>query len=312
MIGVEDLRVWHPVAGKRFVRAVDGVSFSVARSEIVALVGESGSGKSTIGRAILRLVRPTSGRVLFDGTDITTLSRSQLRPMRRRLQMIFQHPAPALNPRIRLGRSIAEPLDAAKVPRAEGRARVAAILERVGLAAATAQQFPHELSGGQLQRVAIARALVVDPDFVVADEPLSSLDLSVQAQIVALLKELQREMHASMVFITHDLAIAEFLSDRIIVMYLGKVMEIAPARRFTRGARHPYSRALLDAVPRLDPLLERERAGTTLRGEIPSALDPPLGCRFHTRCPLAEERCRIEEPPLRRVADEHVVACWLV
>jgi oligopeptide/dipeptide ABC transporter ATP-binding protein len=312
LIRVEDLRVWLPVGRKRFVRAVDGVSFSVARSEIVALVGESGSGKSTTGRAMLRLVRPTSGHVYFDASDITAFSQARLRPLRRRLQMIFQHPAPALNPRIRVGRSIAEPLDALGVARSEANALVDAMLERVGLPTSAAQQFPHELSGGQLQRVAIARALVVRPDFVVADEPLSSLDLSVQAQVVALLKELQREMHVSLLFITHDLAIAEYLSDRVVVMYLGKVMEIAPARRFTSAARHPYSRALLDAVPRLDPLVERERAGVALSGEIPSALEPPLGCRFHTRCPLAEERCRIEEPPLRRIADEHVAACWLV
>lgn len=308
----EGLRVWLPVSGKRFVRAVDGITFAIDRGEIVGLVGESGSGKSTLGRAFVRLLRPTSGRVFFDGLDVSALSQSRLRPLRRRLQMIFQHPAPALNPRIRVGRSIAEPLDAAHVPQRDARDRVHAMLERVGLPASAALQFPHELSGGQLQRVAIARALVARPDFVVADEPLSSLDLSVQAQVVVLLKELQAELHVGLLFITHDLAIAEYLSDRIVVMYLGKVMEIAPGPQFSRNARHPYSRALLDAVPRLDPQAERERNSAGLSGEVPSALDPPKGCRFHTRCALVQDRCLIEEPPLRKISVTHEAACWFV
>jgi oligopeptide/dipeptide ABC transporter ATP-binding protein len=310
LIRIEDLFVRHRTHGNAYVRAVDGVSFEIGRAEIVALVGESGSGKSTTGRAILRLVRPAAGSIFFDGVDIAGVHEKAMRPYRRRMQMVFQHPGPALNPRRRVGQSIGEAL--AGVPAAERRERIRAMLERVGLSAATGERFPHELSGGQLQRIAIARALVGRPDFVVADEPLSSLDLSVQAQVVALLEELQRETRVSLLFITHDLAIAEYLADRIVVMYLGRVMEIAPAKGFTVRARHPYARALLDAVPRLDPVVERARSVAVLSGEIPSSVHPPGGCRFHTRCPLAQERCRLEEPPLRRIDHEHDAACWLV
>lgn len=310
LIRVENLHVRHRTQGSAYVQAVAGVTFGIARAEIVALVGESGSGKSTTGRAILRLVRPWAGAIFFDGTDIAAVSERAMRQYRSRMQMIFQHPGPALNPRRRVGLSIAEPL--AGVSAAERAQRVRAILERVGLAASTSGRYPHELSGGQLQRVAIARALVSGPDFVVADEPLSSLDLSVQAQVVELLEELQRETRISLLFITHDLAIAEYLADRIVVMYLGRVMEIAPALGFSARARHPYARALLDAVPRLDPLTERTRAVPALRGEIPSALHPPSGCRFHTRCPLVQDKCRLEEPQLRSIDREHDAACWFV
>jgi oligopeptide/dipeptide ABC transporter ATP-binding protein len=312
MVEARDLRVWIPLSGKTVVRAVDGVTLNIAHKQIVGLVGESGSGKSTTGRALLRLVRPTSGTILFETADITFASRGRLRALRPRMQMIFQHPGPALNPRVRVGVSIAEPLDAAGVSRAEARTRADEMLERVGLPAATAQRYPHELSGGQLQRVAIARALIGRPQFVVADEPLSSLDLSMQAQIVALLEDMQREMGLSLLFITHDLAIAEYLSDHIVVMYLGKVMESAPGRGFAQSASHPYTKALLDSVPRLDPIVERARPAPLLPGDAPSAIHPPSGCRFHTRCPLAEERCRVQEPPLRRIADDHEAACWLI
>ncbi len=312
MVEARELRVHIPLSGSTVVRAVDGVTLRIGHRQIVGLVGESGSGKSTTGRALLRLVRPTSGTILFEAADITFASRGKLRTIRPRMQMIFQHPGPALNPRVRVGGSIAEPLDAVGVPRADALARAGEMLERVGLPAATALRYPHELSGGQLQRVAIARALVGRPQFVVADEPLSSLDLSMQAQIVALLEDIQSEMGLSLLFITHDLAIAEYLSDHIVVMYLGKVMESAPGRGFAANARHPYTKALLDSVPRLDPVLERARPAPLLPGDAPSAIDPPSGCRFHTRCPLAEERCRVQEPPLRSIADDHEAACWLI
>lgn len=315
LIAVEALRVEFRVRGfgrRRNVRAVDGVSLSIGRGEIVALVGESGCGKSTTGRAFLRLCRPTEGRIIFENQDITTLPQRELRPLRRRLQMIFQHPGPALNPRVLIWRSIAEPLEAADVPRAQWRPRTDRMLEKVGLPVSFGDRYPHELSGGQLQRIAIGRALIGQPDFIVADEPLSSLDLSVQAQVMVLLKELQAEFQVSLLFITHDLAAAEYLSNRVAVMYLGKLVESAPARQFSRQARHPYSRALLNAIPRMDPLVERSRNIVALAGEVPSPINPPAGCRFHTRCPLAEPQCRQEEPPLKRIDDGHEIACWLV
>jgi peptide/nickel transport system ATP-binding protein len=315
LMETRDLRVHLPVGkfGKRgLVRAVDGVSLTIGRGEIVALVGESGCGKSTTGRALLRLVRPTSGTILFDGIDITFLEPGRLRPLRQRLQMIFQHPGPALNSRLTIARSIGEPLELGDMDKTSIRDAVDAMLDRVGLPRAYGEKYPHELSGGQLQRVAIARALVGRPDFVLADEPLSALDLSVQAQVVALLKALQSELGVSLLFITHDLAVAEYLSDRVSVMYLGKIVESAPARRFSHKAKHPYSKALLESVPRLDPALERARMVNVLSGEVPSAMAPPPGCRFQTRCPMAVERCRSEEPPLKSVEEGHEVACWLV
>ena len=294
------------------IRAVDCFSMRIARGEIVALVGESGCGKSTTGRALARLVRPSNGAILFSGIDISHLPERRLRVHRSKIQMVFQHPGPALNPRVLIWRSIAEPLEAIGVKSEDCRLRVDAILQKVGLPAQAGQRYSHELSGGQLQRVAIARALVGRPDFVVADEPLSSLDLSVQAQIMVLLKELQEEFGTSLLFITHDLAAAEYLSNRIAVMYLSKLVECAPAQEFSRRALHPYSKALLDSIPLMDPGLERNRHVEPLPGEVPSPLNPPTGCRFHTRCPLADERCRREEPMMRKVSDEHEIACWRV
>lgn len=315
LVAADALRVEFVVRGgarRRSIHAVDGVSFTIGRGEILALVGESGCGKSTTGRALLRLCRPSGGTVTFDGIDITRMSHRRLRPMRRRLQMIFQHPGLALNPRALIAKSIAEPLEAAGVGAGELRRLVDQMLEKVGLPMSFGRRYPHELSGGQLQRVAIARALVARPDFVVADEPLASLDLSVQAQVMVQLKELQAEFGVSLLFITHDLAAAEYLSNRVAVMYLGKLVECAPAHKFSSNAKHPYSQGLINAIPRMDPVIERSRPAATLRGEVPSPLNPPTGCRFHTRCPLAMERCSVEEPPLKRTADGHDVACWAV
>jgi oligopeptide/dipeptide ABC transporter ATP-binding protein len=315
LISARDLTVEFSIrnrGGRQRFRAVNGVSLDVARGEILALVGESGCGKSTLGRALLRVYKPAGGSITFDGTEIARASTRQLRPLRRRLQMIFQHPAAALNPRVVIWRSIAEPLDAQGEDRKRSRAAALAMLERVGLPAAFGARYPHELSGGQLQRVAIARALVGKPDFIVADEPLSSLDLSVQAQVMMLLKELQAEFGVALLFITHDLAAAEYLSDRVAVMYLGKLVEVAPAARFSRNARHPYSKGLINSIPRMDPVAERARKVELLVGEVPSPVNPPTGCQFHTRCPVAIARCKSEEPNVRTIADGHSVACWLV
>ncbi|MFM9970156.1 MAG: ABC transporter ATP-binding protein [Burkholderiales bacterium] len=315
LVEAADLKVEFTVGSvgqRKRVRALDGVSFAVRRAEIVALVGESGCGKSTTGRVLLRLCRPISGSIKFDGVDITAFSQRAMRPLRPRMQMVFQHPGQALNPRVRIGNSVAEPLEAVGVPPAERRERVAALLARVGLSGSYAANYPHELSGGQLQRIAIARALVGRPDFVVSDEPLSSLDLSVQAQVMILLRELQAEFGVSLLFITHDLAVAEYLANRVAVMYMGKMVEMAPARRFSTQAKHPYAQALIASIPRMDPALERGRSTDAMRGEVPSMLSPPAGCRFHTRCPRAVERCRHEEPPLEKIDHDHQVACWLV
>ena len=296
---------------KRF-RAVNRVDIDIGHGEIVALVGESGCGKSTLGRTLLRLYKPIEGSVRFDGNDITHLSERKMRALRPHLQMIFQHPAAALNPRLPIWKSVAEPLSTARVPTSQLRARVEEALERVGLSDTFLNRYPHELSGGQLQRIGIARALIGKPRFVVADEPLSSLDLSVQAQVMLLLQELQAQTGVSLLFITHDLAAAEYLSNRVAVMYLGRMMEVGPARKFSRMALHPYSKALIASIPRMDPVAERSRAEAPLAGEIPSPLEPPQGCQFHTRCPLVQERCKREQPPLRGIDDGHKIACWVV
>jgi oligopeptide transport system ATP-binding protein len=320
LIAVRDLQVHFPVREgvltsrvARWVRAVDGVSFDVQASETLGLVGESGCGKSTTGRAILQLVRPTGGQVLYGGRDLVQLRGRDLRPLRRELQIVFQNPYASLDPRMTVGSIVAEPLRIHGVVR--GRAldeRVRSLLDMVGLDPAHARRFPHEFSGGQRQRVGIARALALEPRFIVADEPISALDVSIQAQILNLLQDLKKRLGLTLLFIAHDLAAVRHLCDRIAVMYLGKIVEIGATDDVVRQPLHPYTQALLASVPVPDPEVERTRQRAGLRGDVPSPVDPPSGCRFRTRCSYAFERCAAEEPPLAEWRPSRQVACHLL
>ncbi|ROQ77476.1 peptide/nickel transport system ATP-binding protein [Streptomyces sp. CEV 2-1] len=302
------------------VKAVDGVSLTILPGEVVGLVGESGSGKSTVGRCVVRLDRPTDGSVEINGTDVTTLSPRALRPLRKDFHLVFQDPSSSLNPRMTIRQIVAEPLRLHGLAnRAEAAQRVDGLLAQVGLRPELADRNPHELSGGQRQRVSIARALAVDPALLVADEPTSALDVSVQASVLNLLADLQRDRGFGCLFITHDLAAVEYLADRIAVMYLGRIVEQAPAAALFAAPKHPYTQALLSAAPVPDPAEQRGRRRIVLGGDLPSPLDPPPGCHFHTRCPLATDRCRTEAPELRplptgggREAAPRQVACHLV
>jgi peptide/nickel transport system ATP-binding protein len=307
MVAVRGLKKYFG-PGNRPVRAVDDVSFEIRKGEALGMVGESGSGKSTIGRSVLKLLDPTAGEVIFEGVDLAPLSARAMRPYRRHLQIIFQDPYASLNPRRRVGDTLDEALSTHRLHPGPARAgRIAELLRVVGLAPEHARRFPHEFSGGQRQRIGIARALAVEPRFIVADEPVSALDVSIQAQVINLLSELRERFGLTLLFISHDLDVVEYLCDRIVVLYLGKVMEIAPARAMNRTPLHPYTRALIAASPRPDPHARRERR--LLQGDIPSPVDPPSGCVFRTRCPHAQDACAATVPPLREIAPGRFKAC---
>jgi peptide/nickel transport system ATP-binding protein len=318
LLQLKELKVYFPIKSGIVldrhvgdIKAVDGVSLDIRRGETLGLVGESGCGKSTVGRAILRLYKPSGGRIVFDGQDITDLGESALRPLRRRMQMVFQDPYASLNPRHSVGRIVGEPVRAHRLADRRATAgRVRELLEIVGLPRDAAGRYPHEFSGGQRQRIGIARALALNPDFIVCDEPVSALDVSIQAQIINLLENLQRDFDLTYLFIAHDLAVVKHISDRIAVMYLGVIVEISPADELYVNPLHPYTISLLSAVPIPDPAVERERKPLLLAGDLPSPANPPKACRFHTRCPFVQPtRCRDEVPDLRQLSSGHTVAC---
>ena len=318
LVELENLRVWFPIKSGIVldrhvgdIKAVDDVSFEIKRGETLGLVGESGCGKSTVGRAILRLYEPTAGRIVFDGQDITHLNETGLRPLRRRMQMVFQDPFASLNPRHSVGRIVGEPLRVHGISsRREAATRVGELLEIVGLPRDAAARYPHEFSGGQRQRIGLARSLSLNPDFIVCDEPVSALDVSIQAQIVNLLEALQRDFDLTYLFIAHDLAVVRHISDRIAVMYLGSIVEISLSDELYANPLHPYTISLLSAVPIPDPEVERKRETILLAGDLPSPANPPPACRFHTRCPYVQPtRCRDERPELRQLSSGHQVAC---
>ena len=319
LVEVENLRVWFPIKSGIIldrhignIKAVDDVSFEIRRGETLGLVGESGCGKSTVGRTLLRLYKPTAGRIRFDGQDITELSESDLRPLRRRMQMVFQDPFASLNPRHSVGRIVGEPLKVHGIMKGKGVGRrVVELLEIVGLPADAAGRYPHEFSGGQRQRIGLARSLALNPDFIVCDEPVSALDVSIQAQIINLLEGLQTDFDLTYLFIAHDLAVVRHISDRIAVMYLGWIVEVSPAEELYENPLHPYTISLLSAVPIPDPVVERERETILLAGDLPSPANPPAACRFHTRCPYVQPtRCRDDVPELRTVLGHEVACHW--
>jgi oligopeptide transport system ATP-binding protein len=320
LLRVEDLKVHFPVMKGVLiqkqvatVKAVDGVSFTLNRGETLGLVGESGCGKSTTGLAILRMLRPTAGRIIFEGEDIAAYDTRHMRKMRRRLQMVYQDPYGSLDPRMTVGDIVGEPLVVHGLAgnRQKYRERVADLIRMVGLLPDMAERYPHEFSGGQRQRVGIARALALDPSLIICDEPVSALDVSIQAQVVNLFMELQERLGLAYLFIAHDLSVVRHISDRIAVMYLGRIVEIARRDQLYKEPLHPYTQALMAAVPIPDPALEATRPQQIISGEVPSALRPPPGCRFHPRCPHAMDRCRIEDPVLRDLGDDRAVACHL-
>jgi oligopeptide transport system ATP-binding protein len=317
LLEVKDLRVHFPVrrglfrGGAAHVKAVDGVSFEIGPSETLGLVGESGCGKSTLGRAVVQLVKPTNGTIAFEGKDFAELTSGELRSIRRGLQMIFQDPIGSLNPRMTVEQIVGEALDIHKLTDSSSarRSRIRELLQGVGLNAQHAERYPHEFSGGQRQRIGIARALAVEPKLIICDEPVSALDVSVQAQIINLLQDLQQQRGLAYLFIAHDLAVVKHISHRVTVMYLGRIVELASAKKVIEEPKHPYTKALISAVPVVDPDSKRQRI--VLPGDVPSPINPPGGCPFHPRCPIAEDRCQNEIPPLREISPGHWAACHM-
>ncbi len=317
LVEIQDMKVHFPVRngakilGNSLVKAVDGINLTIRRGETFGLVGESGCGKTTTGLALLRLIEPTTGSILFDGIDITQLHAGDLRRLRKRIAMIFQDPYASLDPRMSIGRIVAEPLEIHGLYRGRKRTdRVGELLEMVGLNPDYRNRYPHEFSGGQRQRVGIARALATEPDFIVCDEPIAALDVSIQAGVMNLLEDLQEKLNLTYLFIAHDLSAVQHFSDRIAVMYLGRIVEVADRIGLYDTPRHPYTEALLSAVPVPDPVRERRRSRIVLQGDVPSPIDPPSGCTFHPRCPKAFDRCPLASPVLRPVGD-HLVSCHL-
>ncbi len=311
LLDVEDLEVhFGRQDAPGTIKAVNGLSFSVERGQTLGLVGESGCGKSTTGYAILQLIKPTSGRVLFDGTDLCKLDRRELRRMRRKLQIIFQDAHASLNPRMPIGDLVGEALDIHRLFRGGARRqRIRELLDMVGLSSQLAERYPHELSGGQAQRVAICRALAVEPELIVCDEPVSALDVSIQAQIVNLLQDLQEQLGLTYIFISHDLSVVRHISDRVAVMYLGKIVEMAGKDEIYAAPAHPYTKSLMSAVPVPDPDIEAQRQRVILKGDLPNPADPPSGCRFRTRCPIATDECATIDPPQHPLGNGHWAKC---
>lgn len=314
LIEIDNLRKYFSVrgeSGKAHVHAVEDVSFKIAKGETLGLVGESGCGKTTLGRTIIRLYEPTKGKIIYGGKDIT---KEKMLPYRRDMQMIFQDPSASLNPRMTVGEIVGEPLEIHGIltKGAERKERVNDLLNRVGLNTEHANRYPHEFSGGQQQRIGIARALAVDPKFIVCDEPISALDVSIQSQIVNMLEDMQNDLGLTYLFIAHDLSVVRHISNRIGVMYLGVMVELSGSHELNKNPLHPYTKTLISAVPIPDPQKSKQRHRLVLEGDIPSPINPPSGCRFHTRCPYAEERCKVEIPKMRELAPEHFVACHIL
>jgi oligopeptide transport system ATP-binding protein len=312
LVEAKDLCKFFPVSRHRILKAVDGVSFGIRKGEVLGLVGESGCGKTTVGRLTLGLLPPTSGEVEFDGMKLHELRKVEMRRMRRRMQIVFQDPHSSLNPRMTIGNILTFPMEVHGLYGGKQKSRAVYLLERVGLRESDMNRYPHEFSGGQLQRIGIARALSVDPEFIVADEPVSALDVSIQSQILNLFKDLQEEFHLTCLFIAHDLSVVEFMSDKVIVLYLGKIVEMAPSEMLYQSGQHPYTQSLLSAISLPDPYIEQGKPPFSLTGEAVSPINPLPGCRFYGRCPIRKDLCKEEDPKLAEIRKHHLAACFLL